>query len=102
MLIYILKMEFTLEADKAIPNTIEMKIKGETHTLGNLVVETMLQDKRCTFAAYDVPHPLEDQCTIRIGAEKNIPVRKLAIDNLKNLCRQIEDLIEQTKLHETK
>jgi DNA-directed RNA polymerase subunit L len=39
-------------------NELRVEIKGEGHTLCNLLQNVLLQDKSVEIAGYDIPHPL--------------------------------------------
>ncbi|MGB9827818.1 MAG: DNA-directed RNA polymerase subunit L, partial [Thermosphaera sp.] len=39
-------------------NHLAIKIKGEDHTLGNLLMKEALRHPKVAYASYRVPHPL--------------------------------------------
>lgn len=81
--------------DKKLPNTIELEITGESHTLGNLLTDTLLSDKRCTYAAYKVPHPLEEKLIVKISAERGSDVIGLLNETIKNVIAQIDHVSQK-------
>ncbi|ELQ76940.1 RNA polymerase, subunit L [Trachipleistophora hominis] len=86
-----------IKYSKNTPNTVELHINGESHTLGNLIAEKILSDPRCTFSAYKVNHPLDEEVDLKVSAQKDTPVLTLIKDNLKSLEDDIESLIAQAK-----
>lgn len=78
-------------------NTMELKIEGETHTLGNLLCEEMLEDKRCLFSAYRVEHPTDNHVFVRITADKDCQVRDLLLETLKRIEEDTVSLMGQLK-----
>lgn len=78
-------------------NTIEFRIEDETHTLGSMVCEALLQDKRCLFAAYRVDHPTDNHVFLRITADRSTPAKDLFLETLKRLEEDTTSLIEQLR-----
>lgn len=76
-------------------NTVELKVENETHTLGSLLSEQLLEDRRCLFSAYRVEHPTDNHFYLRISATKNCPVQVLLLETLKKLENDTSALIEQ-------
>lgn len=89
-------MKLEMKYDKLCPNTVELKIFEESHTLANMVVERFLSDKNCTFAAYKKTHPQDDFVLIKVSAKEEIPVRMMIIENLKKMVADIDKLVEQS------
>ncbi|EJW03550.1 hypothetical protein EDEG_02134 [Edhazardia aedis USNM 41457] len=88
--------------DQTASNTVELEIHGETHTLGNILADRLLQDTRCVFAAYKVPHPLEEKVMVRVTSAKNCDVMELINDALMSLSSEIEDAKVQFERQEKK
>merc|ERR1712061_407632 len=63
----------TLEYSKNETNTVTLKINGENHTLANILTERFDQDRRITYSAYKVPHPLTETVEIKVTGEKEWP-----------------------------
>lgn len=84
-----------INRDKKLPNTVEIEIVGESHTLGNLLADRLLSDKRCTYAAYKVPHPLEEKMILKVSAERGSDVIGLVNETIKNIIGQIDDVSRQ-------
>lgn len=91
------KKYLTVSYDKITPNTVELQINGESHTLGNMVAEKIQNDPRCLFSAYKVDHPLVESLSLKISADKNTPVLALVKENIKALLDDICCLINQAK-----
>lgn len=82
--------------DKKLPNTIDLEIIGESHTLGNLLSDRLLSDKRCTYAAYKVPHPLDDKVVIRVSAERGSDdVVGLVNETIKSIVNDIDEIVKR-------
>ena len=45
---------------------LKVEVEGEGHTFGNLMQETLLEDKSVDWAGYDQPHPLFRQSIITL------------------------------------
>ncbi len=54
------------EKSTKIPNFACITILQEDHTLGNIIRQELLHDKRVRFAGYRKPHPLFDLVEIKI------------------------------------
>lgn len=87
----------SIKYSKDTPNTIELHINRESHTLGNMIAEKILSDPRCTFSAYKVSHPLNEEVDLKVSAEKDTPVLTLIKENLKGLEEDLDSLIGQAK-----
>ncbi|KAH9412332.1 putative DNA-directed RNA polymerase II subunit RPB11 [Ordospora pajunii] len=78
-------------------NTIELKIYNEAHTLGSMLSEMLLEDKRCLFSAYRIDHPTDNHLLLRITAERECPVKNLLLDTLRKIEEDTTSLICQFK-----
>ncbi|KHN70575.1 subunit Rpb11 of RNA polymerase II [Ordospora colligata] len=78
-------------------NTVELKIYNETHTLGSMLSERLLEDKRCLFSAYKIDHPTDSHLLLRITAEREYPVKNLLLDTLRKIEEDTASLIYQLK-----
>ena len=45
---------------------MKVEVEGEGHSFGNLMQETLLEDKTVDWAGYDQPHPLFRQSIITV------------------------------------
>ncbi len=88
--------------DTRIPNAGTFKIKDQDHTLGNLLKDELLRDKKnVLFAGYKKPHPLEKHIQVKIQTveEKHpIEVLKQAITSVMDvnnkLRKNFEDIMK--------
>ena len=78
-------------------NTIELRIENETHTLGSMVCEGLLEDKRCLFSAYRVDHPTDSHVSLRITADRNCQAKDLLLETLKRMEDDTASLMEQLR-----
>lgn len=90
-------MTITINYDKNIQNTLDLKIHNETHTLGSVLSDKLCQDKRCTFSSYKVLHPKDDFVFVRVGCDESVSVKDCLIENLSELCGYTQDLINQIR-----
>ncbi|KAM0677967.1 DNA-directed RNA polymerase II core subunit [Binucleata daphniae] len=87
--------------DKKMSNTVEIIITGEGHTLGNLLTEKLLEDKRCLFSAYKVLHPLTENVNIKVTAIDSCDVIFLVTETLKKISNELKNCIMQCHEKET-
>ena len=88
--------------DTRIPNAGTFKIKDQDHTLGNLLKDELLRDKKnVLFAGYKKPHPLEKHIEVKIQTnEDKHPIEVLrqsitAIMDVNNKLRKnFEDIMK--------
>lgn len=85
------KKSLKIIADKKVPNSVELIIEGETHTLANLLTEKLLKDERCIFSAYKVLHPLEEKVNIKVTAKQGCDVIMLVNETLRNMSKEIDE-----------
>lgn len=88
-----IKKDLKIIKDKKSANTVELEIGGEGHTLANLITEKLLEDERCSFSAYKVPHPLEEKVLIKVTSIKGCDVMNLIVETLRKLSGEIDDYI---------
>ena len=60
------KERVVYEKSTKIPNFATITIQKEDHTLGNIVRQQLLRDRRVRFAGYRKPHPLFDLVEIKV------------------------------------
>ena len=70
--------------------------EDQDHTLGNLLREALLKDPNVYFAAYKVPHPLENKMEVRVQGT-NDKVVDTAIANLLGDIDNFERAIKSLK-----
>ncbi|AGK60760.1 DNA-directed RNA polymerase, subunit L [Archaeoglobus sulfaticallidus PM70-1] len=70
---------------------IRLKIKGEDHTLLNLLQHNLLEDESVVIAKYDIPHPLIDEAEliVRTNGEDPIAVIKRVNERIIAECDEI-------------
>ncbi|WP_455367861.1 DNA-directed RNA polymerase subunit L [[Eubacterium] cellulosolvens] len=71
-------------------NELKIEIEGESHTLGNLLQQELLEDKKVEIAGYDVPHPLINSAIIYIRTLGRKSPRK----SLKEALIRLQDKID--------
>jgi len=78
---------------------LKFKIKGETHTIANMLKDELLMDSSVKFAGYNIEHPLKNEAIfdIKTNRKEAKKVLKEAIERLKKKIDTFEDEIEQIK-----
>ncbi len=61
------------------PGRYVIEVRGEDHTLGNLLTSKLNSMKEVNLAYYEIPHPLEDLMVIYIDADPKADVKSLLI-----------------------
>ena len=82
-----------LEEEK---NTVKFKIKGERHTILNLLKKELFEDSSVEFAGYRIDHPLIDEVIFSVTTAKKDP-KKAVKDAIARIQKQIDDFHEQVK-----
>ncbi|MET1159387.1 MAG: RpoL/Rpb11 RNA polymerase subunit family protein [Thermoprotei archaeon] len=78
---------YELKVLRKSDNEILLEIRGEDHTLGNLLVKEALRHPKVEYAAYRIPHPLQDRMEIYIATTKDA--------NIKDIIREVIDSIRK-------
>lgn len=63
-----------------------LRVRGETHTLGQLLATVAAAQRPSDFATYLVPHPLSDELQFRIGADSAAAARAALV----LACKEVE------------
>ncbi len=77
-------------------NELEFVIKGERHTLPNLLRETLLRDSDVEFVAYTLKHPMDDDSKFVIKTKDKSP-RKVLSEAIKEIEEQLADFKKEIK-----
>ncbi|MBW9141026.1 MAG: DNA-directed RNA polymerase subunit L [Candidatus Aramenus sp.] len=62
---------------------MEIEIKGEDHTLGNLVAGYLRRVRGVTFASYYQPHPLVDSIILKVMTDGSIEPKEAIINAIE-------------------
>ncbi|MCS7104148.1 MAG: hypothetical protein NZ954_01095 [Thermofilaceae archaeon] len=84
------KLELIVVRDEI--NKLTLRIKGEDHTLLNLLVEELNKDANVTFAAYRLEHPLTGEYTLTIftdGNKKPVDALMEAVERVKGTFQEL-------------
>lgn len=79
-----------LDVKKMSSSEMHFVIKGERHTIPNLLRETLLQDDAVEFAAYKLPHPLGSDAEFIVKTKGKNPKKAIA-DALKKMGKQFTE-----------
>ena len=78
------------EPDTMKPNAGKFTLSKEDHTLGNLIRLQLLRDPTVRFAGYRMPHPLINDCEIRVETMDS------RVTPIKVFETALEDLLQET------
>ena len=68
-----------------------IEMRGEDHTLGNLIAKEALKHPEVTYAAYRIPHPLQDKLELYISVKEGSDPIKV----LEDICNRIKEYLEE-------
>ena len=85
-------MELELLTEKS--NELEFVIKGERHTLPNLLRNELLNDSSVVFVAYSLRHPFDKDCSF-IVRTKGKNARKALEAALRAIDKQLNEFSKQ-------
>jgi len=77
-----------IELKKSSPNELQFLFKGERHTFPNLLREALLSDSNVVFAAYTMPHPLNEDSEFVVKT-KGKTAKKALATALKRIESQV-------------
>ncbi|KAI5170322.1 DNA-directed RNA polymerase II subunit RPB11 [Pancytospora epiphaga] len=80
----------------AIPNTIDVIVKGEGHTASSVIVERLNNDRGCDYAAYKILHPEDNFVTIRVKGNTRT-AKEVLRSSISSIIKDLDDLIFQLK-----
>lgn len=87
--------ELQISVERAEPNRLTLRLRGEDHTLLNLIVDELNRDEHVAFAAYRQEHPLTDEYMLTVvtdGGESALEALKAAVARAKTV---FEKLLEE-------
>jgi DNA-directed RNA polymerase subunit L len=74
---------------------LKVEVEGEGHSFGNLMQETLLQDKSVDWAGYDQPHPLFRQSIITVRMKSEAQPDKALDRASKKIRADTEEFVEK-------
>lgn len=88
------KSKVVITEDK-LSNSIEMSIRDETHTIGNLLSSSLQEKKEVLFAAYKIPHPLQNILKVKVALKEGVEESPVALvrASLEELMEQCDSLL---------
>ena len=80
-------------AEDKLANSIEVVVRNEGHTLGNLLASELQEDPEVSFSAYKIPHPLESlmKLKVAVASTRYSPIEVL-LRNAKKLRDEFASL----------
>ncbi|MBN1940984.1 MAG: DNA-directed RNA polymerase subunit L [Candidatus Diapherotrites archaeon] len=78
-------------------DSLELLIKGETHTFPSILRSALLEDSKVEMAAYTLKHPLEDQVKFIVKTDGKTPAKALkdALQTLETELSEFEDAVKK-------
>ncbi|MCD6547554.1 MAG: DNA-directed RNA polymerase subunit L [Nanoarchaeota archaeon] len=77
-------------------NKLKFKVKGENHTILNLLRKELFNDESVEFAGYMIEHPLTGVAIFSIST-KNKTARKALTDAISRLQKKISNFESEVK-----
>lgn len=76
---------------------LELEVKGEDHTLCNLLRNELWNSEDLSFASYSLKHPLIGFPVLLVKAKKGKPKKLLldAVESLKNKTKELKILTDK-------
>jgi DNA-directed RNA polymerase subunit L len=74
---------------------LKVEVEGEGHSFGNLMQETLLEDKNVDWAGYDQPHPLFRQSIITVRMKGESQPDKALDRASKKIRADTEEFVEK-------
>ena len=85
------KLYSTIQLDDGDQTSGTILVDGETHTLGNALRTTIIQNPHCDVCAYSVPHPAENKFSLRLQAIDETNIVDLAQDGIQNFRQWVSN-----------
>lgn len=85
-----------IEVLKQEKNLLEFIIKGERHSLPNLLKTKLLKNKETEFVSYKLDHP-SDPDSIFVLRTKTLAPKKVLLDALKEIDADFDDFLKEVK-----
>lgn len=76
------------------PNRLMLRVRGEDHTILNLLVEELNKDKSVVFAAYRQEHPLTGEYTLTLitnGSKSPLDALAESSERIKTLFTELRE-----------
>ncbi|RLE88873.1 MAG: DNA-directed RNA polymerase subunit L [Thermoprotei archaeon] len=77
-----------VEVERLEPTRLTIRVRGEDHTIFNVLVEELNRDEHVVFAAYKQLHPLTGEYTLTVvtdGEEEPLAALRSACERLKEV-----------------
>ena len=74
---------------------MKVEVEGEGHSFGNLMQETLLEDKTVDWAGYDQPHPLFRQSIITVRMKGEAQPDKALDRASKKIRSDTQEFVEK-------
>lgn len=90
--------ELEVEVERMEPNRLTVKVKGEDHTVFNVLVEELNRDEHVVFAAYKQLHLLTGEYMLTVvtdGEEEPLTALRSACERLKDIYVRLLDQLAQ-------
>ncbi|MFH1664300.1 MAG: DNA-directed RNA polymerase subunit L [archaeon] len=85
-----------IEVLKKEKNFLEFAIKGERHSLPNLLKTHLLENKETEFVAYKLNHPMDPDSIFVLRTKKAEP-KKVLLEALKEIDEELDGFLKEVK-----
>jgi len=85
-----------IEVLKEEKNLFEFMIKGERHTLPNLLKTKLLDEPEVEFVAYKLNHPMDNDSVFVLRTKSKDP-KKVLLDALKKIDSDLDEFTKAVK-----
>lgn len=75
-----------------------LEIYGEDHTLGNMIAKEALKHPAVEYAAYRIPHPLQDKMEFYLVVKEGYDLGQVLVEvceKLKQYLKEFRDKVEE-------
>ena len=87
--IILILMELEIVTDEK--NFLEVKFKGDAHSILNILKKKLLEDDSVSFSGYNKPHPLINESILVVKTDKQ-EARKVLNDAINSVVKDLESL----------
>ncbi|RLG80394.1 MAG: RNA polymerase [Thermoprotei archaeon] len=87
-----------LKIVKKTERELILEIRGEDHTLGNLFAKEALNHPDVTYAAYRIPHPLQDRLEIYISFREGADMSKVLREIHDRIQKYLQDFMREVEV----
>ncbi len=84
-----------IEVVKEKENRLEIRLRGEDHTMANLIVKLAIRKPHVTYAAYRIDHPLVSDPVVIIATDGSVKPIEVLKEVLEDIVRLVDEFKEK-------